>query len=65
MGTLNGRVRRLEDLRSGRCLRCSDVVLCIDTDGEPMSARQWREYEAGCPVCGRRPPTLRVVWDED
>jgi len=66
MGSLNGRVRRLEDLaREPGCLRCSGVVLCIDTDGEPMSASQWREYEAGCPVCGSRPPTIRIVWDDE
>jgi uncharacterized protein (UPF0276 family) len=64
VGRLNGRVKRLEDL-AGTCTRCSGVVLCIDTDGKPMSARQWQEYEAGCPVCGRRPPTIRVVWDEE
>jgi hypothetical protein len=64
VGSLNGRVKRLEGL-AGLCPRCSGVVLCIDTDGEPMSAHQWREYGAGCPVCGHVPPTIRVVWDEE
>ncbi len=64
MGRLNGRVKRLEDL-AGRCQRCSGVVLCIGADGEPLSAHQWQGYEAGCPVCGRKPPTIRVVWDEE
>jgi hypothetical protein len=64
---LNGRVRRLEsDLaREPSCLRCSGVVLCIDTDGEPLNSPLWQEYEDGCPVCGAVPPTLRVVWDEE
>ena len=66
MASLNGRVRRLEDLaRVPSCLRCSEVVLCIDTDGEPMNARQWREYEDGCVMCGKRPPTIRIVWDDE
>jgi hypothetical protein len=64
VGSLNGRVKRLEGL-AGACTRCSGVVLCIGADGEPMSAHQWQGYEAGCPVCGRKPPTIRVVWDEE
>jgi hypothetical protein len=64
VGSLNGRVKRLEGL-AGTCARCSGVVLCRDTDGEPMNAEAWQEYETGCPVCGRRPPTIRVVWDEE
>jgi hypothetical protein len=64
VGSLNGRVKRLENL-AGTCTRCSGVILCIGADGEPMSAHQWQGYEAGCPACGKRPPRVRVVWDDE
>ena len=64
LADMSGRVKRLERL-AGTCARCSEVVLCRDTDGEPMNADRWREFEAGCPACGRRPPTIRVVWDDE
>ena len=64
MAGLNERVKRLESL-AGTCAGCSGVVLCLDTDGEPLNARQWHEYEAGCPVCGHVPPTIRLVWDDE
>jgi hypothetical protein len=66
MGSLNGRVKRLEDRSRGNCPRCSAVVLYLDTDGEPTGAHQeeYREFEAGCPACGRTPPVIRVVFED-
>jgi hypothetical protein len=64
MAGVERKLKRLEGL-AGRCPRCTGVVLCIDTDGQPMNAEAWQEYEAGCPACGREPPRIRVVWDEE
>jgi hypothetical protein len=64
MGRIRGRIERLERSR-GECPCCSGVVLCIGPDGQPTNGRTWREYGAGCPSCGRRPPTLRAVWDDE
>jgi hypothetical protein len=64
MGSLNGRVGRLEDRLGGRCVRCSGVVLVSSPDGERMNGRQWQEYGAGCPVCGHVPPAIQIVYEE-
>ena len=65
MGSLNGRVERLEERLGGRCLRCRGVVLVRGPDGERMNARLWQEYEDGCPVCGQMPPRVRIVYEDE
>ena len=65
MGSLNERVRRLEEKEEGRCMRCRNVVLALNVDGSRLNSPLWQEYEDGCPVCGAVPPTLRLVYEDE
>ncbi len=73
MGTLNRRLRRLEQSSGGECPRCSGVVSVTvngdfdsaTRDGVPMSEAEWRQHEGEeveglCPVCGREPLTITI-----
>jgi hypothetical protein len=65
MASIERRLERLEGQYAGTCRRCSGVVLVTNADGQRLNAERWQEYEAGCPVCGKMPPKVRVEWYDE
>ena len=74
-GSIETRVRRLEDTGGGECPRCSGVVgifmggefSSANKYGEAMKKEAWKEHEAEeedgcCPVCGEKAAEIVVGW---